>query len=62
MRKLLRDFIDRYFHDEESLILLILLTVGLLVLLYLGETLAPLIAAIIMRYSSNTRNSPTNTA
>lgn len=50
MRKLLRDFFDRYFHDEESLILLILLTVGLLVLLFLGESLAPLIAAIIIAY------------
>jgi len=50
MRKLLRDFFDRYFHDEESLILLILLTVGLLVLLFLGEALAPLIAAVIIAY------------
>ncbi|MEX2469487.1 MAG: AI-2E family transporter, partial [Pseudohongiellaceae bacterium] len=50
MRKLLRDFFDRYFHDEESMILLILLSVGLLVLLFLGEALAPVIAAIIIAY------------
>ncbi|MEQ8407204.1 MAG: AI-2E family transporter [Gammaproteobacteria bacterium] len=50
MRKLLRDFFDRYFHDEESLILLILLTTGLLVLAFLGGVLAPLIAAIIIAY------------
>ena len=50
MRKLLHDFYDRYFHDEESLILLILLTSGLAVLLLLGGVLAPLIAAIIIAY------------
>ncbi len=50
MRKLLRDFYDRYFHDEESIILIILLVVGLTVLLLLGGVLAPLIAAIIIAY------------
>jgi putative permease len=50
MRKLLRDFYDRYFHDEESIILIILLVVGLAVLLLLGGVLAPLIAAIIIAY------------
>lgn len=50
MRKLLRDFYDRYFHDEESIILIILLIVGLSVLLFLGGVLAPLIAAIIIAY------------
>ena len=50
MKKLLNDFFDRYFHDEESIILLILLSIGLAVLLLLGEILAPLIAAIIIAY------------
>lgn len=50
MRKLFRDFYDRYFHDEESIILVILLVVGLAVLLLLGGVLAPLIAAIIIAY------------
>lgn len=50
MRKLLRDFFDRYFHDEESIILVILLAVGVLVLVMLGGVLAPLIAAIIIAY------------
>lgn len=50
MRKLLRDFYDRYFHDEESIILIMLLIVGLTVLLFLGSVLAPLIAAIIIAY------------
>ena len=36
MRKLFNDFIDRYFHDEESIILVFLLTVGLAVFLFLA--------------------------
>ena len=39
MKKLLNDFFDRYFHDEESLILLILLAVGLFLLVLIGEFL-----------------------
>ena len=50
MKKLLNDFLDRYFHDEESIILLILLISGIIVLLLLGNVLAPLIAAIIIAY------------
>ena len=50
MKKLLNDFFDRYFHDEESLIILILLAVGLFLLVLIGEILAPLIAAIVIAY------------
>jgi putative permease len=50
MKKLVNDFFDRYFHDEESIILMLLLTVGLGVLLLFGGVLAPLIAAIIIAY------------
>lgn len=50
MKKLVQDFFDRYFHDEESVILLLLLTVGLLVLLTLGGVLAPLLTAIVVAY------------
>ncbi|MEX2130662.1 MAG: AI-2E family transporter [Pseudohongiellaceae bacterium] len=50
MRKLLHDFYDRYFHDEESVILVLLLVGGLFILLTLGAVLAPLIAAIIIAY------------
>lgn len=50
MKKLLHDFLDRYFHDEESIILLILLTIGLVVLVLLGGILWPLIAAVIIAY------------
>ena len=50
MKKLLHDFFDRYFHDEESISLLILLTLGLVVLVLLGGVLWPLIAAVIIAY------------
>ena len=50
MKQLIHDFFDRYFHDEESVILVILLTVALGVLLLLGGILAPLISAIIIAY------------
>lgn len=50
MKKLFNDFYDRYFHDEESIILLVLLVCGLGVLLFFGGVLAPLISAIIIAY------------
>ena len=50
MRKLFNDFIDRYFHDEESIILVFLLAVGLAVFLFFGSILTPLIAALIIAY------------
>ncbi|MGI9251592.1 MAG: AI-2E family transporter [Pseudohongiellaceae bacterium] len=50
MRKLFEDFYNRYFDDEESVILLILLLSGLGVLLLLGNVIAPLITAIIIAY------------
>lgn len=50
MKQLLNDFFDRYFHDEESLILLILLAIGLAALIFVGGILAPLITAIIIAY------------
>ena len=50
MRKLLNDFTDRYFHDEESIILVFLLTIALVALLLFGSMLAPLIVALIIAY------------
>ncbi|MCB1672269.1 MAG: AI-2E family transporter [Gammaproteobacteria bacterium] len=50
MRRLLHDFYQRYFHDDESLILLILLALALLFLYLFGNSLAPLFASIIIAY------------
>jgi putative permease len=50
MRKLMRSFFDRYFHDEEAIIFTILLIVGFVVLKTMGSVLAPLVAAIVTAY------------
>jgi putative permease len=50
MKQLLNDFFDRYFHDEESVILLVLLALGATILLLFGGVLAPLITAVIIAY------------
>ncbi|MDG2141716.1 MAG: AI-2E family transporter [Gammaproteobacteria bacterium] len=50
MKKLLNDFLDRYFHDEESIILVFLLGAVLLIFLLFGGMLAPLITAVIIAY------------
>ena len=50
MRKLLRSFFDRYFHDEEAVIFVILLGLGLLILVTMGSILAPLLAAVVTAY------------
>ena len=50
MRKLLDDFLDRYFHDEESIILIFLLTITLVAFILFGSMLTPLIAALIIAY------------
>ena len=50
MKKLLHDFLDRYFHDEESIILVFLMGGVLLIFLLFGGMLAPLITAVIIAY------------
>ena len=50
MKKLLNDFLDRYFHDEESIILVFLIGAILLIFLLFGGMLAPLITAVIIAY------------
>ncbi|MGJ8690113.1 MAG: AI-2E family transporter [Gammaproteobacteria bacterium] len=50
MRQLLRSFFNRYFHDEEAIIFIILLTIGLVILATMGSILAPLLAAVVTAY------------
>lgn len=50
MRNFFRGFLDRYFHDEESVVFTLILLGGLVVLLTFGSTLAPLIVALIIAY------------
>jgi putative permease len=50
MLRILRSWVERYFSDEEAVLLLVLLTVGLLIVLTMGAVLAPMIASIIIAF------------
>lgn len=50
MRKIFSKWIDRYFSDEEALLLFVLLAASLVVILTLGQALAPVFAGIILAF------------
>ncbi|WP_111640343.1 AI-2E family transporter [Marinimicrobium alkaliphilum] len=50
MLNIFRNWIDRYFSDEEAVLLLVLLLIGFVVVLTLGAMLAPMIASIIIAF------------
>jgi putative permease len=50
MRNFLKGFVNRYFHDEEAVIFTLILVSALLVLLTIGQHIAPLIVALIIAY------------
>ncbi|WP_415903888.1 AI-2E family transporter [Neptuniibacter sp. QD48_55] len=50
MRKIFSKWIERYFSDEEALLLFVLLGAALLVILTLGQALAPVFAGIILAF------------
>jgi putative permease len=50
MLKILRNWLDRYFSNEEALLLLLLLGLGLVAILSMGQVLAPMIAAIVIAF------------
>lgn len=50
MRKIFSKWIDRYFSDEEALLLFVLLGTSLVIILTLGQTLAPVFAGIILAF------------
>lgn len=50
MLKTLRRFIDRIFAEEETVVLALLLLMGLLVLVTLGNVLAPVIASLVVAF------------
>ncbi len=50
MLEIFQKWYERFFFEEESILLLVLLTVGLLVLLVFGDTLAPVLAAIVLAF------------
>ncbi len=50
MLEIFRKWGDRYFFEEESILLVVLLAVGLAILLTIGNIIAPIIAAIVLAY------------
>ncbi len=50
MVKIVKAWMNRYFADEEALLLLLLLAVGFTVVITMGTVLAPMIAAVIFAY------------
>jgi len=50
MNQLFREWINRYFSNPQVLILWFLLILGFLLILFLGQMLAPVLAAIIIAY------------
>lgn len=50
MRNFFQGFLNRYFHDEESVIFTLILLTALVVLVTIGSIIAPLIAALILAY------------
>ena len=50
MFKVLRDWIQRYFSDEEAVVLAVLLFLGFTAVLTLGGMLAPVLAGMVLAY------------
>ena len=50
MLKIFQNWLDRYFSNEEALLLLLLLVAGLIAVLTMGQVLAPMIAAIVIAF------------
>ena len=50
MLKVVSSWVDRYFSDEEALTLLLILLALMLVILFMGQVLAPFLTAIVLAY------------
>lgn len=50
MLKIFRAWTDRYFFDEEAIVLLLLLAFGLTLVVFMGAILAPVIAGLILAF------------
>lgn len=50
MLQVVRSWIDRYFSDEEAVVLFLLIGLGLLVVVLWGDIMAPVIASVILAY------------
>ena len=50
LRSVFRGWVDHYFSDEEAVLLLVLLVVGLAVVIWLGQMLAPFLTALVVAF------------
>lgn len=50
MIPILRNWIDRYFHNEESVLVLVLLVISFVVIWTMGDVLGPVLAAVIIAF------------
>jgi len=50
MWRVLESWIDRYFGDEEAVLLSILIVLVLVLMIYIGEILAPFFASVVFAF------------
>ena len=50
MLKVLHGWFNRYFSDEQAVILLVLLLAGLAIIVFLGAMLTPMFASIVIAF------------
>ncbi|MFD2190923.1 AI-2E family transporter [Pistricoccus aurantiacus] len=50
LRSVFRSWMDRYFSDEEAVILMVLLVLGVVVVMWLGRMLAPFLTALVISF------------
>lgn len=50
MLKVLQDWMQRYFSDEEAIVLAVILGLGFTVILAFGGMLAPVLAAMVIAF------------
>ena len=50
MIDIFKKWLDRYFHHEEAILLLVIIVTGLVVVITMGDILAPVIASVILAY------------
>ena len=50
MLNVFRSWIDRYFADEEAVLLALILSIGVLIVVTMGQVLAPMIASVIIAF------------
>ena len=53
MINFLKNFFDRYFYDDEHYAALFILSIGIIILYFLGGIIAPVLVSILIAYILN---------